>query len=151
MSECHILWQDGKPLLHARTHTHTHQWRRLRGGWLIIRAGTERMEWHQKHSVFDTNPLILLQPLPRARPPKLRCHQPPVLVYLWCCSRMLRCYVCYVQRFTNDNVLIQCCFTAETQQDMWLVWPIASCHIIAPGMTRCKRLFFVLLASTHTQ
>ncbi|CDQ75192.1 unnamed protein product [Oncorhynchus mykiss] len=42
------------------------------------------MEWHQApgnqvFDVFDTIPLIPLQPLPRARPPQLRCHQPPVL------------------------------------------------------------------------
>ena len=40
-------------------------------------AGTERMEWHQRHGnhVFDTIPL---QPLPQACPPQLKCHQPPV-------------------------------------------------------------------------
>jgi hypothetical protein len=32
---------------------------------------TERSKW-------NTIPLILLQPLPLARPPQLRCHQPPV-------------------------------------------------------------------------
>jgi hypothetical protein len=36
-----------------------HQWRLLRGGRLIIMAGTERMEWHQINGnhvfgVFDT-------------------------------------------------------------------------------------------------
>ena len=67
-----------------------HQWRLLRRGRLIIMAGTASMEWHQTHGnnvfdVFDTIPLILLQPLPQPRPPQLRCHQPPVLssaVYL---------------------------------------------------------------------
>ena len=29
--------------------------------------------------VFDTIPLILLQPLPLAHPPQLRCDQPPVV------------------------------------------------------------------------
>uniref|UniRef100_A0A4W5RQB8 Kinesin family member 1A n=1 Tax=Hucho hucho TaxID=62062 RepID=A0A4W5RQB8_9TELE len=61
-----------------------HNWRLLRGGRLIIMAGTERMEWHQTHGnhvfdVVDTFPLIPLRPLPRARPPQLRYHQPPVL------------------------------------------------------------------------
>nr|XP_046147162.1 synaptotagmin-like protein 3 isoform X3 [Oncorhynchus gorbuscha] len=55
--------------------------RLLRGGWLIIMARTEQMEWHQTHRnhVFNTIPLIPLQPLPRACPPQLNCHQPPVL------------------------------------------------------------------------
>ena len=44
------------------------QWRLVRVGWLIIMAGTLQMEWHQAHGnhvfdVFDTIPLILLQPL----------------------------------------------------------------------------------------
>ena len=44
---------------------------------------TERMEWHQTpgnhvFGVFDTIPLIPLQSLPQARPPPLRCHQPPL-------------------------------------------------------------------------
>ena len=63
------------------------QWRLLRGGRLIITAGTERMECHQtpgNHGnhvivVFNTVPLIPLQLLPRAHPPQLRCHQPPVV------------------------------------------------------------------------
>ena len=69
---------------HARTHagetTRAHQWRLLRGGRLLIMAGTERMEWHQTHGnhVFDVLDAILLQPIPRARSPQLRCHQPPV-------------------------------------------------------------------------
>jgi hypothetical protein len=59
------------------------QWRLLGGGRLIIMAEIESMEWHQTHGnhvfhVFDTIPLILLQPL-RACSPQLRCHQPPVL------------------------------------------------------------------------
>ena len=29
--------------------------------------------------VFDTVPLIALQPVSRARPPQLTCHQPPVV------------------------------------------------------------------------
>ena len=42
------------------------------------------MEWHQTHGnhmfdVFDSIPLISLQPLPRARPPQLRSNQPPVI------------------------------------------------------------------------
>ena len=61
----------------------THR-RLLRGGRLIMMAGTERMEWHQTHGhhgnyVFDTIPPILLQPLPRVHPPQLRCHQPPAV------------------------------------------------------------------------
>jgi hypothetical protein len=41
------------------------------------------MEWQQTHGnhvfdVVDTFPPILLQPLPRAHPPQLRCYQPPV-------------------------------------------------------------------------
>ena len=60
------------------------QWRLLRGGQLIIMSGMALMEWHQTHGnhvfdVFDTIPLILLQPLPWASPPQLRCHQPPVV------------------------------------------------------------------------
>ena len=48
---------------------------------------TEQMEWHQtpgNHGnhvfdvVFDTIPLVTLQPLPQARLPQLRCRQPPV-------------------------------------------------------------------------
>ena len=39
----------------------THWWRLLKGGWLIIMAGTAQMEW--------------LQTFSRARPPQLRCHQ----------------------------------------------------------------------------
>ena len=55
--------------------------RLLRGGRLIIMARTKQMEWHQTHRnhVFNTIPLIPLQPLPRACPPQLSCHQPPVL------------------------------------------------------------------------
>ena len=37
------------------------------------------MESNNVFDVFDTIPLILLQPLPGACPPKLRCHQPPVV------------------------------------------------------------------------
>uniref|UniRef100_A0A8C7HSX7 MCF.2 cell line derived transforming sequence like n=1 Tax=Oncorhynchus kisutch TaxID=8019 RepID=A0A8C7HSX7_ONCKI len=38
------------------------------------------MEWHQTRCfVFDTTPLMPLQPLPRACPPQLSCHQPPVI------------------------------------------------------------------------
>ena len=36
------------------------------------------MQSNHVFDVFDTTPLILLQPLPRARPPQLRCHKPPV-------------------------------------------------------------------------
>jgi hypothetical protein len=48
--------------------------------------GTVQMEWHQtprNHviAVFDKILLIPLQPLPRARPPQLRCNQPPVISY----------------------------------------------------------------------
>ena len=51
----------------------------------MIMAVTERMEWHQTpgnhvSDVFDTISLVLLRPLPRARPPQLRCHQPPVIM-----------------------------------------------------------------------
>jgi hypothetical protein len=57
--------------------------RLLRGGWLIM-AGTALMEWHQTHGnqvfdVFATIPPTLLQTIPRARAPQLRCHQLPVL------------------------------------------------------------------------
>ena len=44
-------------------------------------AGTEQMEWHQTPGhvdLSDTIPLILLQSLPPARSPQLKCHQPPV-------------------------------------------------------------------------
>ena len=82
---CQILplWNiDNNPL---------NQWRMLRGGRLIIMSGTEQMEWQQTQgnhvfNVVDTVPPILLQPLPRAHPPQLRCHQSPVLwscVYVW--------------------------------------------------------------------
>jgi hypothetical protein len=42
------------------------------------------MEWHQTSGnhvfdVFDAIPPIPLQPLPQALPPKLSCHQPPVI------------------------------------------------------------------------
>jgi hypothetical protein len=45
--------------------TYTHQWRLLRGGQLIIMAGTERLERHQTNGnqvldVLDTIPLIPL-------------------------------------------------------------------------------------------
>jgi hypothetical protein len=58
--------------------------RLLRGGQLIITAGTKHMERYQTpgnqvFDVFDTIPLIPLQSFPQARPPKWRCHQPPVL------------------------------------------------------------------------
>jgi hypothetical protein len=54
------------------------------GGQRIVMSGTELMEWHQTNrnhvfNVFDNIPLIPLQPLPRACPPQLRCHQPPVV------------------------------------------------------------------------
>jgi hypothetical protein len=47
-------------------------------------AGMEQMEWHQAHGnhvldVSDTVPPIPLQLLLQARPPQLRCHQPPVV------------------------------------------------------------------------
>ena len=50
---------------------YSYQWRLLRGGRLIIMAGTAQMEWHQtpgnhRNRVFDTIPLIPLQLLPRA-------------------------------------------------------------------------------------
>ncbi|CDQ98955.1 unnamed protein product [Oncorhynchus mykiss] len=43
-----------------------------------------QIEWHQSPGnhvidLFDTIPLIPLQPLPQAHPPQLRCHQPPVV------------------------------------------------------------------------
>ena len=49
-------------------------------------ASTEHMDWHKAHGnhgnhvfhVFDSVTPIPLQPLPRVRPPQLRCHQPPV-------------------------------------------------------------------------
>ena len=58
--------------------------RLLSGGQLIIMAGMEQMEWYQTHGnhvfdICDTIPLIRLQTLPRARPPQLRCDQPPVI------------------------------------------------------------------------
>jgi hypothetical protein len=41
--------------------------------------------------VFDPIPLILLQPIPQASPPQLRCHQPPVFQrqfgIWWSCNR----------------------------------------------------------------
>ena len=48
----------------------------LRGERLIIMPGTEQMEWNQTpgnhvFDVFDTVPLIPLQPLPQARSPQL--------------------------------------------------------------------------------
>jgi hypothetical protein len=49
------------------------QWRLLRGGRLIIMAGNHVFD------VFDTVPLIPLQPLPWAHSPQIRCHQPPVM------------------------------------------------------------------------
>ena len=46
-------------------------------------ARMEQMEWHQTRKgcvyVFDTLPLIPLQPLPLAHSLQLRCHQPPLL------------------------------------------------------------------------
>ena len=71
-----FLWSSTEPFVYCKS-----QWRLLRGRQLIIMAGMERMEWHQTHRnhVFDTIPLILRQPLLRARPPQLRCHQPLVL------------------------------------------------------------------------
>ena len=47
-------------------------------------SGTEQMEWYQAHGnyvfvVFDTIPLSRLMSLPRAHPPQLWCHQPPVV------------------------------------------------------------------------
>ena len=38
--------------------------------------------------VFDTIPPIPLQPLPLARPPQLRCHQPPVAHFHICCATL---------------------------------------------------------------
>ena len=69
---------------HVHISIHTNQWRLVRGGRRIIMAGTEQMEWHQTHGnhvfdVFNTIPPFPLQPLPRARPPQFRCHQPPVI------------------------------------------------------------------------
>ena len=64
------------------------QWRLVRGGRLIIMSGMEQMEWCQTHGnllfeLFDSIPLIPLHPLPWARPPQLRCHQPPVILSEW--------------------------------------------------------------------
>ena len=41
--------------------------RKVQGGRILLQG-----------TVFDTVPLISFQPLPRAPPPQLRCHQPPV-------------------------------------------------------------------------
>jgi hypothetical protein len=47
-------------------------------------VGTEKNGMASNHvfDVIDTIPPTPLQPLPRAHPPQLRCHQPPV-VYMW--------------------------------------------------------------------
>ena len=76
---------------------HLQQWRLLRGGRLIIMPGLEQMEWHQTHGnyvlyVFDTVPLIPLQPLPQARSPQLRCCQPPVIY----------CPKCFIVSYTGQ-------------------------------------------------
>ena len=42
-----------------------------------LNGQTECQPTHGNH-VFDTIPPIPLQPLPRACPPQLKCHQPPV-------------------------------------------------------------------------
>ena len=81
-----------------------YQWRLLMGGRLIIIAGTKLMEWHLSpgnhvFDVFDTIPRILLQSLPRARPPQLRCHQPPVM-YM---------YSFYVIFFVKPGSINFCC------------------------------------------
>ena len=47
---------------------HTNGWNRANG-----------MALNRVFDLFDTIPPIPLRPLPRARPPQLRCHQPPVL------------------------------------------------------------------------
>jgi hypothetical protein len=67
------------------------------GGQLIIMARMEQMECHQTHGnhVFDT---ILLQPLPRACPPQLRCHQPPGIAMADSCL-MSTAYECIKYNF----------------------------------------------------
>uniref|UniRef100_A0A8C7T8Z2 Protein tyrosine phosphatase receptor type N2 n=1 Tax=Oncorhynchus mykiss TaxID=8022 RepID=A0A8C7T8Z2_ONCMY len=62
-----LFWQAAQSITHV--HSHMDQWWLLRGGRLTIMAGTEQMEWHQTHGnpVFDTIPLIPLQPLPGAQ------------------------------------------------------------------------------------
>ena len=82
-----------------------HQRSLPRGGRRIIMAGTEQMEWLQPHvnyvfDIFDTIPLIPLQPLARARPPQLRCHQPPVNLIL--CDNWLS----QVDRVCFDGLLL---------------------------------------------
>ena len=44
-------------------HTHTHQWGLLSGGWLIILASMESMEWSKPHGnhMFDNIPLTPFQ------------------------------------------------------------------------------------------
>ena len=41
--------------------------------------GANGMASNHVFDEFDTIPQIPLQPLPRARPPQLRCDQPPVV------------------------------------------------------------------------
>ena len=82
-SSMSLWWEPFCPPHTCLIVKHTNQWRLLRGGRLLIMAGTERLECHQTHSnhvfaVFYTVPPTPLQPLPRAHPSQLRCHQPPV-------------------------------------------------------------------------
>jgi hypothetical protein len=45
---------------------YVHQWRLLRGEWLIIMSGMELLEWYQEHGfhVFDTIKFTLLHSIP---------------------------------------------------------------------------------------
>ena len=49
--------------------------RTAHNGW----NGANGMASNHVFNVYDTIPLIPLQPFPQARPPQLSCHQPPVL------------------------------------------------------------------------
>ena len=56
--------------------------------------------------VFDTIPLIPFQPLPQARAPQLRCHQPPVFGN--------RCYKSYMTSSTRHT--LPCCINNKYAQ-----------------------------------
>ena len=52
------------------TTAHSNVWNRANGN--------DTTHGNHVFDVFDTIPVIWIQPLPRARPHQLRCHQPPV-------------------------------------------------------------------------
>ena len=102
-------------------------------------VGTARMEWHQTpgnhvFGVFDTIPL---QPLPQARSPQLRSHQPPVLyTVLTGFMTVAADSICQLQHVSGGLLPIHTGVRRMLDSSLAQVVPLSS--IISLVNTRCN-------------